>query len=69
MKCSIYKCYVICYDAKVHPNINHSVCTSKKTQHFSVTKISFLMLLKEIIAVCTENYTSPIKTKFRVTDY
>jgi hypothetical protein len=47
------------------------VRTSKKTQHFTITKINWLMLFKEIIAVYSENNTKPINTllvKFRVTD-
>jgi hypothetical protein len=32
-----------------------------KTPHFTVIKINWLMLFKEIIAVYTENHTKPIK--------
>jgi hypothetical protein len=32
--------------------------TSKKTLHFTITKINWLMLFKEIIAVYTENHKS-----------
>jgi hypothetical protein len=38
-----------------------SVLTSKKTQHFTITKIIRLMCL-EIIVVCTENHMKPINT-------
>jgi hypothetical protein len=38
----------------------HLVCTAKKTPHFLITKISCLMLLREIIAVYTENHTKSI---------
>jgi hypothetical protein len=34
--------------------------TSKKTQHFSTTKINLLMLFKEIIPVFIENYERSI---------
>jgi hypothetical protein len=44
----------------------NSVRTSKKTRHFTITKINWLTL-KEIIAVYIENHTGPINTKFRVT--
>jgi hypothetical protein len=40
----------------------HSVPTAKKTPHVSITKISWLVLLREIIAVCIENHTKPINT-------
>jgi hypothetical protein len=43
-----------------------SVRTAKKTQHFTVTTVKWLTLLKEIIAVCTKNHTKCINTKFRV---
>jgi hypothetical protein len=36
---------------------NNSVRTAKKTQLFTITKISLLTLFKEIIAVYTENHT------------
>jgi hypothetical protein len=32
------------------------VRTAKKTLHFTITKINWLTLFKEIIAVCTENH-------------
>jgi hypothetical protein len=34
--------------------------TSKRTPHFTITKINWLTLFKEIIAVCCENHTKPI---------
>jgi hypothetical protein len=37
-----------------------SVRTSKKTPHFTITKINWLTLFKEIMAVYSENYTRPI---------
>jgi hypothetical protein len=46
----------------------NSVCTSKRTPHFTVTEINWLMLFKEIIAVYIENHTKPINTKFSITD-
>jgi hypothetical protein len=47
---------------------NNSVRTAKKTRHFTITKISWLTLFKEIIAVYSENYTKPVSIKCRVTD-
>jgi hypothetical protein len=44
------------------------VRTSKRTAHFTITKINWLMLFKEIIAVYSENHTKPIITKYSVTD-
>jgi hypothetical protein len=41
-------------------NIINSVLTSKKTQHFTTTKINWLMLFGEIITVYFENHTKPI---------
>jgi len=40
----------------------NSVRTSKRTQHFVITKINWLMLFKEIIAVYTENHTKRVST-------
>jgi hypothetical protein len=34
--------------------------TSKKTQRFSIAKISWLMLFKEVTAVYSEKHTKPI---------
>jgi hypothetical protein len=47
----------------------NSVRTSKRTPHFTITKINWLTLFKEIIAVYTENHKKPIDTKYGVTDY
>jgi hypothetical protein len=41
---------------------NNSVCTAKKTLHFTITRINWLMLFKEIIAVYSENHMKPINT-------
>jgi hypothetical protein len=46
---------------------NNSVRTPKKTLHFTVTRINWLTLFKEIIAVYSENHTEPIDAKCRVT--
>jgi hypothetical protein len=43
-------------------NTKNSVRTAKKTQPVSITKISWLMLCKEIIAVYSENHTKYINT-------
>jgi hypothetical protein len=42
------------------------VRTSKRTPHFTITKINWLTLFKEIIAVYTKNNIKPIKRKFRI---
>jgi hypothetical protein len=41
----------------------NSVRTAKKTQHFTITKINWLTLFKEIIAVYRVNHTRPINKK------
>jgi hypothetical protein len=46
----------------------NSVRTTKKTPHFTITKINWLTLFKEIIAVYSENHMKPINTKCRTTD-
>jgi hypothetical protein len=46
----------------------NSVRTSKRTPHFTITRINLLMLFKEIIAVYSENHAKPIHTKFSITD-
>jgi hypothetical protein len=40
----------------------NSVRTAKKTQHFTGTKINWLTLFKEIIAVYSENRTKDLYT-------
>jgi hypothetical protein len=47
--------------------IKNSVRTSKRTPHFTITKINWLMLFKEIIDDCAENDTKLINTKFQPT--
>jgi hypothetical protein len=47
----------------------NSVRTSKRTPHFTITKIKWLMLFKEIIAVYSENLAKPINTKCSVTEW
>jgi hypothetical protein len=44
----------------------NSVRTSKRTPHFTITKINWLTLFKEIIAVYSEKHTRPINTKYGV---
>jgi hypothetical protein len=44
----------------------NSVRTSKRTPHFTITQVNWLMLLKEIIAVYNENHTKPINTKCNI---
>jgi hypothetical protein len=43
-----------------------SVRTSKRTPHFTIRKISWLTLFKQIITVYTKNYTKPINKKCRL---
>jgi hypothetical protein len=38
----------------------NSVRTSKRTPHFTITKINWLTLFREIIAVYSENHAKPI---------
>jgi hypothetical protein len=52
----------------VYVTFKNSVRTAKKTQHFNVTKINWLTLFKEIIAVNSENRTKHINTKCSVSD-
>jgi hypothetical protein len=44
----------------------NSVRTSKRTQHFTITKINWLMLFKKIIALYSEKHNKPINTKYGV---
>jgi hypothetical protein len=44
----------------------NSVRTSKRTPHFTIIKINWLTLFKEIIAVYSENHAGPINTKCTV---
>jgi hypothetical protein len=46
----------------------NSVRTSKRTPHFTITKINWVMLFKEIIIVDSEKHTETINRKCRVTD-
>jgi hypothetical protein len=46
----------------------NSVCTSETTPNFTITKINWLMLFKEIIAVYSENQAKPINTKCSIID-
>jgi uracil DNA glycosylase len=45
-----------------HRHLKNSVRTAKKTPHFTITKINWLTLFKEIIAVYSENHTKHINT-------
>jgi hypothetical protein len=38
------------------------VRTSKRTPHFTITKINWVMLFKEIIVIYSENHAKPINT-------
>jgi hypothetical protein len=48
--------------------LKNSVRTAKKTPHFTVTKINWLTLFKEIIDVYTQNRVEPTNIKRRDTD-
>jgi hypothetical protein len=41
----------------------NSVRTSKRTPHFTITKINFLTLFKKIITVYVKNHSKPTNTK------
>jgi hypothetical protein len=43
------------------------VRTLKRTPNFTITKINWLMLFKEIIAVYSENHAKPMNTKRSIT--
>jgi hypothetical protein len=44
------------------------VRTSKRTPYFTITNIKWLTLVKDIIAVYSENPSQPINTKCSLTD-
>jgi hypothetical protein len=44
------------------------VRTSKRTPHFTITKINWLTLFKKMIAVLNGNRTIPVNANWRVTD-
>jgi hypothetical protein len=46
----------------------YSVRTAKKTPHFTITKINWLTLFKEIIVIYSDNHMKYINTKCRATD-
>jgi hypothetical protein len=48
--------------------LTNSVCAIKKTPHFTITKMNWLMLSKDLITVYSENHTKHINTEWRVTD-
>jgi hypothetical protein len=55
------------YEAEAIPNnslFKNSVRTAKKIQCFNIAKISWLMLFKEIIPICTDNHTKFIYTSY-----
>jgi hypothetical protein len=47
----------------------NSVRTSKRTPNFAITKINWLTLFKEMIAVYSENHAKPINIKCSVSDF
>jgi hypothetical protein len=48
--------------------VKNPVRTSKRTPHFTITKIKWLTVFKEIIAVYIENHAKPINTKCSLAD-
>jgi hypothetical protein len=55
--------FILCASCKERIIIfSNSVRTAKKTQLFTITKINWLTLFKEIIPVYSENRTKPINT-------
>jgi hypothetical protein len=55
----------------VHLNniLRFLVLASKKTQHCTITKTSWLMMFMGIIPVYTDNNTKPINTKYSCADF
>jgi hypothetical protein len=53
---------VVCSGTVIIILFNNSVRTAKKTLHFTITKINWFPLFKEIIAVHSENHTKHINT-------
>jgi len=49
-------------------SFKNSVRTSKRTPHFTITKINWLTLFKKIIAVYTENHLKHMNTECSVSD-
>jgi hypothetical protein len=47
----------------------NSAHTSKRTSHYTITMIKWLMLFKEIISVYCGDHTKPIHSKYSVTDF
>jgi hypothetical protein len=59
---------IVCISYILKPKLvylifKNSVRTAKKTQHFTITKVNWLTLFKEIIAVYSENHMKHINTK------
>jgi hypothetical protein len=46
----------------------NSVRTSKRTLHFTITMIIWVMLFTDIVTVYAENHINPINTKYSITD-
>jgi hypothetical protein len=52
----------VCFKARLQTIFKHSARTAKKTQHFTISKISGLTLFREIIAISSENHMKSINT-------
>jgi hypothetical protein len=64
MQCNVEFGYQLSIEVEARlNNIKNSVRTTKKTQHFTITKINWLTLFKEIIAVYSEKHTKHTNTK------
>jgi hypothetical protein len=64
-QCLIHRSWVCAYASsivRIYVMFKVSVLTSKKIQHVSVTKINWLMLFTEIIAVYSDNNTKHVST-------
>jgi hypothetical protein len=69
LRCMFYHSYFIIElkinNLKQEAHLNNiyksPVLTSKETQHLSITKIDWLTVFKDIIAVYSENHTKRIK--------
>jgi hypothetical protein len=61
-------CYIFgaAFEAEVYADVTYSGRTSKKTRHFTITEINWLMLSEEFFTVYSENHTKPINTKCRI---
>jgi hypothetical protein len=62
MQCNVQFGYQLSICSRTKLIQIHSAPTPKKTQRFYITDINWLMLLREIVTVYSENNTKRIKT-------